>query len=144
MRRQEWISVTATMTPFEILKALHVTCAVTSVAGFALRGIWVVRDHPLRRHRLTRTLPHVVDTLLLGSAIGMLWLWRVSPLQLDWVGAKLVALALYIALGLALMRVAGSGPQRWACFAGALLSAGYIFTVAVTHSPLGPLLWLGD
>ena len=131
------------MTLFESLKFVHVSCALASVAGFALRGSWVILDHPLRYHRLTRVLPHVVDTLLLGSAAGMLWLWRLSPLQLDWVSAKLVALILYIALGLGLMRVARTGPQRLVFFAGALLSAGYIIAVAVTHSPRGPLLWLG-
>lgn len=128
---------------FESLKAVHVTCALVSVAGFALRGTWVLLGHPLRDHRLTRTLPHMVDTLLLASALGMLWAWRMSPLDLGWVSAKMVALLLYISLGVGLMRFAVTPLQRVGCFIAALLSAGYIFSVAATHSVRGPLVLLG-
>jgi uncharacterized membrane protein SirB2 len=130
------------MTLFELLKTIHVACALASVAGFTLRGTWVLRDHPLRHHRLTRTLPHAVDTLLLASAVAMLSVWQVSPLALDWVMAKIVALLCYILLGVGLMRFATTTAQRAAYFAGALLSAGYILCVAVTHSPRGPLALL--
>jgi uncharacterized membrane protein SirB2 len=84
-----------------------------------------------------------VDTLLLASAVGMLWVWQVSPLALDWVMAKIAALLCYILLGIGLMRFAKTGAQRVACFAGAPLSAGYILCVATTHSPRGPLELLG-
>lgn len=130
-------------TLFELLKLVHVTCALVSVAGFALRGSWVLLEHPLRMHPLARIVPHVVDTLLLGSALGMLWLWRLSPLQLDWVSAKIIALLLYIALGIGLMRFAPTRRRQWAFFVGALLCAGYIVAVAIAHSPRGPLALLG-
>ncbi len=131
------------MTTFEIVKFVHVTCALVSVAGFALRGSWVLWQHPLHAHPLTRRLPHLVDTVLLGTAIWMLYLWRVSPLQLDWVMAKLVALLLYILLGVGLMRLARTPRQGLLFYLGALLCAGYILAVAITHSPWGPLMWLG-
>ena len=56
------------------LKHLHVTCVVLSGTGFFLRGIWMLRDSAALNWRLTRILPHLVDPLLLGSAIAMAFL----------------------------------------------------------------------
>ena len=70
------------MTPFDWLKLVHVSCAGLSISGFALRGYWMLTNNPLRQRRLTRVLPHIIDTLLLGSAVGMLVIWQVSPLQM--------------------------------------------------------------
>lgn len=130
------------MTGFDWLKNVHIACALVSIAGFALRGYWVLADHPARSHALTRRLPHVVDTLLLASALGMLWLWQLSPFTVGWLQAKLAALLLYIGLGVVLMRGALNQRQRWGVYLAALATAGYIVTVAISHSPWGPLaLW---
>ena len=131
------------MTLFEFLKTLHVCCALLSVAGFALRGYWVLEANPLRSAWLVRVLPHVVDTLLLGSAVGMLVIWNVSPLALSWVSAKIIALLVYIGLGLVVMRFAKTRRGQAMAYAAALCTAAYIISVALTHSALGPLVLLG-
>ena len=128
---------------FETLKALHVTCAMLSIAGFALRGYWVLVSHPLRSHRLTRVLPHMLDTVLLASALGMLWLWRLAPWGTPWLAAKLVALLVYIGCGIALMRLARTPAQQVLAYGAALLTAGYMVSVAMTHKALGVLALLG-
>ena len=127
------------MSLFAILKLLHVCCAVVSIAGFALRGYWALTDNPLRQAGPSRVLPHVIDTLLLASAIGMLVIWGVSPLELPWVLAKLLALLVYIGLGMMVMRFAASRRNRLLAYLGALATAAYIFTVALAHSPRGGL-----
>ncbi len=127
---------------FESLKLLHVSCALVSISGFALRGYWRIRLNPLRDHRLTRVLPHVVDTVLLGSAVGMLLLWQVSPLQLPWVMAKLCALLVYIGLGMVTMRFASTIGGQWLAYVLALLSAAFIVSVAYAKSALGALVLL--
>ncbi|KAA1190477.1 regulator SirB [Pseudohalioglobus sediminis] len=127
------------MTAFTLLKTLHVTCALISVLGFALRGYWALNDNPLRLTRWARVAPHTVDTVLLGSALGMLWLWGVSPLQLDWVSAKILALLCYIAMGMVALRFGSSRRGRALAYIAALCIAAYIFAVALTHSPWGPL-----
>lgn len=126
------------MTWFGLLKTLHLGCALLSIAGFALRGYWALRSDPRLTSRVARTLPHLVDSLLLGSAIGMLLIWRTSPLDIPWVTAKILALFLYIGLGLMVMRFAKTGLGRLVAYLAALLTAAYIVSVAVTHSPLGP------
>jgi len=125
------------VTLFGTLKLLHVTCALLSISGFTLRGYWMLTGSSLLRHRWARVLPHVIDTLLLGSAIGMLLIWRVSPLQLDWLSAKIIALLLYIGLGMVAFRFGKSRKARVNAWLLALLTAGYIVSVAYSKSPLG-------
>ncbi|TGD72770.1 regulator SirB [Mangrovimicrobium sediminis] len=130
------------MTLFTLLKIFHSTCALLSIGGFAVRGYWAVSDNPRRNAKLVRVLPHVVDTLLLATAIGMLVIWQVSPFAMPWLGAKLVALVVYIGLGVVTMRIAKTPSGRKAAYTGALLTAAYILSVAVTKSALGPLQFL--
>jgi len=131
------------MSLFESLKAIHVGCAFVSIAGFALRGYWMVKDSPLLQRRLVKVLPHIVDTVLLACAAGMLVLLGTSPLKLDWLTAKILALLAYIALGMVALRFGRGKGVRCTAFVLALACAGYIFTAAYTKSPAGPLLLLG-
>jgi len=131
------------MTLFTMFKLLHVGCAVVSVAGFTLRGYWLLTGNPLRQAALSRVLPHLVDTLLLASAIAMLAIWGTPPWELPWVVAKLLALILYIGLGMTVMRFAASKRNQLLAYIAALATVGYIVSVALTHSPWGLLEWLG-
>lgn len=120
-------------------RLLHISCALLSVSGFALRGYWVITENPLRQRRLARVLPHIVDTLLLGSALGMLVIWQTGPQELPWLIAKIAGLLLYIALGMVALRFGRTRRVRIVSFALALLTVAYIIAVAYTKSPLGPL-----
>ena len=125
------------MSNFELLKLLHMSCLLLSIGGFSLRGYWMFTDNPRLRQRATRVLPHMVDTLLLGSAIGMLVMWQMNPLLLSWLSAKIIALLVYIGLGMVAFRFGRTQRVRMAAFGLALLTAGYIVAVAYTKSPLG-------
>ena len=124
------------MTLSDGLKLVHVSCALLSISGFALRGYWMLTDNPLLQRRPAKILPHAVDSLLLGSAVGMLVIWRVSPLQLDWLSAKIIALLLYILLGMVALRFGTSRRVRMVAWLLALSCAGYIVAVAYSKNPL--------
>ena len=125
------------MANFDLLKLLHMSCAFLSIGGFTLRGYWMFTDNPRLRQRATRVLPHMIDTLLLGSAIGMLVMWQVNPFSLNWLSAKIIALLLYIGLGMVAFRFGRTLQIRQVAFGMALLTAVYILAVAFTKSPLG-------
>lgn len=127
------------MSAFAWLKLLHICCALVSVVGFALRGYWRLTENSRLDTRLARVLPHLVDTLLLATAVAMLVSWQLSPLQLPWVTAKICALLVYIGLGLVAMRFAETKRSQAVAYALALLTAGYIVSVAYTKSALGAL-----
>jgi uncharacterized membrane protein SirB2 len=121
------------------IKILHVTCVAISGAGFLLRGLLAWRGSALASARPLRVAPHVIDTLLLGSGIAMAVMARISPLAFPWLGAKIVALLVYIVLGLLALergRSLGLSPAaRAAAFGAALATFAYIVAVALRRSP---------
>ena len=119
------------------LKVIHVSCALLSVSGFALRGYWMFSGNELLKHRAARVAPHFIDSLLLASAIGMLVIWRVSPLDVGWLSAKMVALLVYIGLGMVALRFGRTRRTRVLAWLLALVAASYIVAVAYTKDPMG-------
>lgn len=118
------------------LKHLHVTCVVLSGLGFCLRGWWMLQESPLRQHRLTRIVPHIVDSLLLGSALTMAWLSGQYPFVNGWLTAKLCGLLAYILLGMMALKRGRTKAIRARYFGLALLAYAYIVSVALTRNPL--------
>lgn len=124
------------------IKTLHVGCAALSVAGFAARGVLMLRNSPLLAARWLRIAPHVVDTVLLASALGLAWMSGQYPFAQGWLTAKLLALVVYIVLGSIALKRGRSRGRRAAAFALALLAVLYIVLVAYARNPLGPLAFL--
>lgn len=115
------------------LKTLHMSMAALSIAGFVLRGYWAWRAPARLQRRPVRVLPHVVDTLLLASAIGLLLAYGWNPLAQSWLLAKIGLLLVYIALGLAALKPWFAGPVRAGAFAGAVLVFAWIVLIARAH-----------
>ncbi len=125
------------MTLPEGLKLTHVTCAFLSIAGFALRGYWMATDNPLLQRRPAKVLPHLLDTVLLGSAIAMLVVMRLSPLAAPWLTAKILALLLYIGLGMVALRFGATRRTRLGAWVLALITAAYMVSVAYSKDARG-------
>jgi uncharacterized membrane protein SirB2 len=120
-----------------VLYLIHVSCALISITGFALRGYWMLTGNPALLSRPAKTIPHVVDTLLLLSAVAMLMQWGLWPTEQAWLMAKIIALLAYIGLGMVALRFGSTPQQKAGAYAMALLTAGYIVSVALTKSPWG-------
>lgn len=119
-----------------VLKHLHVTCVVLSGLGFVLRGIWMLRDSPALKHRLVKVLPHLVDTVLLGSAILMAVASGQYPFVAGWLTAKLFGLLAYIVFGAIALKRGKTKAVRAGFLLLALTAYGYIVSVALTRNPL--------
>ena len=104
----------------------------------------MLNDSPLLAQRLARVAPHVVDTVLLASALWLAWFLGASPLEQPWLAAKIVALFAYIGLGMVALRRGRSKGVRVAAFAAALAAALYIVAVAYSRDVRGPLALLGS
>lgn len=120
-----------------VVKWLHVGCAVLSIAGFAARGALMLAASPLLQARLVRVAPHVVDTVLLLSAVWLAAVLGQYPFVHGWITAKVLALLAYIALGTIALRRGRTRAGRAAAFGAALLVAAYIVSVALTRDPRG-------
>jgi len=124
---------------YEALKQLHLSCVVLSGTGFALRGALALAGSPILGARVVRIAPHLVDTLLLASAVGMALLARLWPPAHPWLAAKIGGLAVYIVLGALALRPGRSTTARAAAFAGALLVFAYVVGTALQRDPYWPL-----
>ena len=122
---------------YALLKHVHVTCVVTTLLLFVLRGTWMMQGTLQDKGRWVRVVPHVIDTTLLASAIAMVILLGQYPGTTGWLTAKVIGLLLYIAFGTAALKRGRTLPLRIAAFAGALVTFTYLVSVALTHDPRG-------
>jgi len=121
---------------YAAIKLVHMSAAALSFSLFALRGAWMLGSPQQLRQRWVRVVPHVIDTVLLASA---LWLaWRLGgDNSRGWLAAKVVALFVYVALGTIALKRGKTRSVRLAAFAAAIATFGYIVSVAITKSPQG-------
>lgn len=125
------------------IKHLHMLCAALSGAGFVLQGIWMMRRSPLLDHRITRTLPHLIDTVFLGSAIALASMSGQYPFVAAWVTAKVIALVVYILLGALALRWGRTMRVRTVAFVAAVATFLWIVSVALSKNPAGYLAVTG-
>jgi uncharacterized membrane protein SirB2 len=118
------------------LKHLHMTLAAVSGSLFLVRGLWMLADSPMRQRAWVRSAPHLVDSLLLATAIALAWWSGQSPIANPWLSAKVGALIAYILLGSVALKYGKTAPIRAAAFVAALCCFVYIIATAVTKNPL--------
>lgn len=119
------------------VKQFHVLTVLTSIAVFMFRGGLMFADSRALFHPLVRFAPHVVDTLLLTSALMLMTLSHQYPFAQDWLTVKVLLLLVYIVLGSFALRRGRTRFQRGIYFFSALLVVFFMLTVARTHQALG-------
>ena len=97
----------------------------------------MLRVSAVLQHRVVRVLPHINDTILLASALGLAALLSSWPLQQSWLTAKLIGLVVYVVLGSLALKHGKTRPIRITCFLLALAVFGYIVSVALSRNPAG-------
>lgn len=121
---------------YQWLKSLHILLVFSTYTLFFVRGIWSFRQSPRLQHRWTRTVPHLIDTLLLLSAITLALTIHQYPFINAWLTAKVLGLLLYIGLGFVALRQGTNHVLRFFSWLGAQSVFVYIVLVAVTHNPI--------
>jgi uncharacterized membrane protein SirB2 len=121
---------------YAAVKHVHMSAAALSVGLFALRGAWMVAAPARLGERWVRIVPHVVDTVLLASALWLAWQIGFAD-NARWLGAKIAALVAYIGLGSVALKRGRTLRSRIVAFVAAIATFAYIVGVALTKSPLG-------
>jgi uncharacterized membrane protein SirB2 len=119
-----------------LLKHLHVTCVVLSISGFVMRGVWMMRESPWLQKKWVRVAPHIIDTILLGSAILLAMQIRQYPFVQNWLTAKVLALLAYIVIGAIGLKYGSTKKIRIGAWLVAIAIFLYIVLVALTHQVL--------
>lgn len=113
-----------------IIKKLHMSAAVLSFLGFLLRGYWMMMGSKLLNAKLSRVLPHIIDTILLGSAIYLVFASQMYPFVVNWITAKVVLLIAYILLGTVALKRGKTKKVRVLAFVVSVLTICAIFGIA--------------
>jgi uncharacterized membrane protein SirB2 len=120
-----------------LLRHAHIGCAILTIALFVLRGGLMLAESPRQGNVVLRYLPHVIDTVLLTTALMLATVIHQYPFSAGWVTMKVVLLVVYIVLGSIALKHGRTKRIRTAAFVAALLTIGFLVTVARTHHPLG-------
>jgi uncharacterized membrane protein SirB2 len=124
------------------LKLVHMSCAMLTIAGFLVRGYWMMTDSALLQNRATKIAPHIIDTLFLLSGVAIIYVLNIQVMSQPWLLAKFAGLIVYIALGVIALRPGRSAQIRAIAFVAAVSVFAYIVGVAVTKSVTSWLTYL--
>jgi uncharacterized membrane protein SirB2 len=119
------------------VKLVHQTAVTLSITGFFVRGLAAWNGARWAQSRAAKTLPHLVDTILLLSALTMASMLRLTPDKAPWLLAKIVGLILYVGLGVVALRPGRPFAVRAAAWVAALAMVAWIVSVAIAKTPLG-------
>lgn len=120
----------------DIVKILHISCAVLSILGFVVRGLWMIIESPWLNKKSVKILPHIIDTLLLITAVVLAWNVAQYPFFNGWLTAKVLGLVVYIGLGIVALHRGQTKSIRSVAFVLAVMTYAYIVAVAISRSPL--------
>lgn len=121
---------------YGILKAIHISTALLTFISFFVRGVWMLRGSSSLQLLWVKIVPHVIDALLLASAIALMIQIHQYPGTHSWLTAKIMAVVIYIVLGSVALTRGRTKIMRISAWLIALVVFFYIIAVAVSHDPL--------
>lgn len=121
---------------YEILKHTHLTAIVISFLLFFVRGNLMMRDSGKAKHKVFLIAPHIVNLILIASGISLAVLLHFNPANQPWLAVKLVALVIYIALGILTFKHPKLQTRKILWLVSLVVFA-FIVSVAVSKNPLG-------
>lgn len=122
------------------IKGVHVWAITLSITLFLLRAGLMLARSPHLDAPVLRYAPHVVDTVLLTSALMLTTIVHQYPFVNGWLTAKVLGLVAYVVLGSIALRRGRTYRTRVLALAGALASVAYIVATALHHDA-NPLHW---
>lgn len=123
---------------YEGLKHFHLLTIGLSALLLSVRYVLMMMDSELRQHKFLKVFPHIVDTCLLLSGIGLIFVTGFVPFTAaaPWMIDKLTSVLAYIALGFFALKLGRNKLLRTFAFFGALGWLAIAGKIAVTKIPM--------
>ena len=96
----------------------------------------MIMDMDVLKQKWVKILAPVIDSVLLISAILLAIKTQQYPFSDHWLTAKILALVIYIALGMVALNYGRTKNVRVAAWLAALLCFAYIASVAISRNPV--------
>lgn len=116
-------------------KHFHLLMVVLSVSFLLVRYAMSLKPAAMLQHKFFKITPHIIDTLLLISAVLLMLAIQQYPFVHAWLTEKFIAVLAYIALAVMAFR-GRTAFIRGLCFLGALGWLGLAIRVAITKQPV--------
>jgi len=125
---------------YNSLKFIHISTVSFSLLLFISRAVLLFKHSPHLHHPILKVLPHINDTILLLSAITMLVIAELIPNDENpWLLTKIIAMLIYILLGMTLFKWATSDSHKRIVFVLAITIYLYIIHTAI-YKTINPLV----
>ncbi|BDX06451.1 SirB2 family protein [Planctobacterium marinum] len=121
---------------YMMVKHIHMTAIALSFLLFVLRFIWVMSNSGMMRQKWVKVVPHIVDTVLLASAVTLCIILTQYPLYNAWLTEKMFGLIAYIVLGLFALKLGKTKAIKAGAFVAAVAVFAMMGKIAVTKTPL--------
>ena len=121
------------------IKLVHVTAVIASGTLFLLRGTTVNLGGNWGMNRPARYLSYAIDIVLLSAGLLLLVILPSAVYSNGWLVLKLILLVVYIVLGSLALKRGRTVSIRRGCFVAAIAVFLFVYVIARTHDPLGPL-----
>jgi uncharacterized membrane protein SirB2 len=122
---------------YPLARWMHIGLVLASVSLFATRGIGVLALQSWPMRAAWRRASVLIDVGLLSAGVTLWALLQFHPLHDPWLGAKLVLLLVYIALGSLALKRAPTRAAKAGFFLAALACVAFMVSIALRHHPLG-------
>jgi len=119
---------------YKLVLSLHLITVSISISFFLLRAYWSFTEDVRLRQRWVRILPHVNDTVLLTAGISLTFIIQQYPVAQPWLTAKIVALIIYILLGMMVLKGSHNLKHKTIYILLSISCFVYIIFVAITKS----------
>jgi len=120
---------------YTAFKHLHVLFVLISISFFLFRFVLRLLDSPLLQKKWLKIVPHINDTLLLLSAVGIMVTLSMYPIQVPWLTDKVIGVIAYIGFGVLAIKGKTAG-ARWVGFIGACSWIAFLLHVAFSKQAL--------
>lgn len=128
---------------YQIIKTTHILCAISSISFFIIRGIWMMQSSQRLAQSWVKTTSRTIDTILLMSALSLVFITEQYPGVMGWLTVKLIALLVYIGLGMVALHWGKTRQIRITAWIASIIVFSYIVSVALTRNPLSFLMFAG-
>ena len=117
---------------YKMAKHLHLTAVALSIILFILRFVWSQFNPDFLQKKWVKIVPHVIDTVLLGSALWLCTIISQYPFVDGWVTFKVIGVLAYIIMGMLALKWGRTVTMKWVGFIGALAWLAVTAKIAIT------------
>ena len=123
---------------YEGIKHFHLMTVVISATLLSLRYALMMANSGLLEKKFLKVFPHINDTCLLLSGIGLIFITGFIPFTpaAPWLSEKITCVLAYIALGFFALKLGKNKLLRTFAFFGALGWLAMAGKIAVTKAPM--------